>query len=135
MKINFQKIDPNSMVILYYFDLFFSLNHVIVIYFIPNRNDYTCHQCRYNTNCSNSFEYHLHGHLVSKRQALWNKVIKIKTEEYRCPCGFYINSTRDNNQNADTGNKVAAHLMKCEYKYCKVDIGEDDNEFKTESLK
>ncbi len=88
------------------------------------RNDYTCHQCRYNTNCSNSFEYHLHGHLVSKRIALWNKVIKTTTEEYRCQCGFYINSTKDNNLNANTGNKVAAHLMKCEFKYCNVNIEE-----------
>jgi len=88
------------------------------------RNDYTCHQCRYNTNCSNSFEYHLHGHLVSKRVALWNKVIKTPTEEYRCQCGFYINSTKDNNYNANTGNKVAAHLMKCEFKHCNVHIEE-----------
>lgn len=86
------------------------------------RNDYTCHQCRYNTNCSNSFEYHLHGHLVSKRVALWNKVIKTNTEDYTCLCGFHLNSTKDNNYNANTGNLVAAHLMKCEYKYCQVKI-------------
>ncbi len=88
------------------------------------KNDYTCHQCKYNTNCSNSFEYHLHGHLVSKRVAMWNKVLKTKTEEYRCPCGFVYNSTKHNKLNANTGNKVAAHMLKCEYKYCKVCLEE-----------
>jgi hypothetical protein len=57
--------------------------------------------------------------LVSKRVALWNKNLKTKTcEIFKCPCGFTINSNKDNNSNADTGNKVAAHLMQCEYKYC-----------------
>ena len=77
-----------------------------------------CHQCRYNTNCSNSFEYHLHGHLVSKRVALWNKNMRACLEAYRCPCGFVLNSVSDNGANASTGNKVAAHLSQCEYKYC-----------------
>lgn len=102
------------------------------------KNDYTCHQCKYNTNCSNSFEYHLHGHLVNKRVALWNKLIRIKTEEYKCPCGFILSSTKDNNSNANTGNKVAAHLMKCEYKYCNVSIQEDeknDSSTQNEDLK
>ncbi len=88
------------------------------------KNDYTCHQCKYNTNCSNSFEYHLHGHLVSKRVAMWNKVLKTNTEDYKCPCGFVFNSSKDNNFNANTGNKVAAHMLKCEYKYCSVFIEE-----------
>lgn len=88
------------------------------------RNDYTCHQCKYNTNCSNSFEYHLHGHLVSKRVAMWNKVLTTPLEEYKCRCGFSLNSTRDNACNANTGNKVADHMMKCEYKYCSVFIEE-----------
>jgi hypothetical protein len=82
------------------------------------RNDYTCHQCYYNTNCSKSFEFHLHGHLVKKRVALWNKVVKNSVEEYRCPCGFKLNAALDKSACGDTGNKFAAHLMNCEFKYC-----------------
>ena len=73
----------------------------------------------------------MHGHLVSKRVALWNKVIKTRTEEYRCPCGFYINSTIDNNFNANTGNKVAAHLLKCDFKFCQVLIDDEVENEKT----
>ena len=90
------------------------------------RKDYTCHQCFYNTSCSKSFEYHLHGHLDKKRTALWNKPIKTQAELYKCPCGFKINSDLDNNFDASTGNMVAAHLLKCKYKYCKFSSKSDD---------
>ena len=91
------------------------------------KNDYTCHQCFYNTSCSNSFEYHLHGHLDKKRVALWNKPVKTETELYKCPCGFKINSDKDNNRDANTGNKVAAHLLQCSYKYCTFSNVDDDD--------
>ena len=89
------------------------------------KNDYTCHQCLYNTNCSKSFEFHLHGHLVKKRVALWNKPVKTNAEVYNCPCGFKINAALDNNNDANTGNKVAAHLLQCDYKYCKFSFSEE----------
>jgi hypothetical protein len=102
-----------------YITIIDSVIFFVLILKIKLRNEYTCHQCFYNTSCSKSFEYHLHGHLVSKRVALWNKNLTTKTcEIFKCPCGFTINSNKDNNSNADTGNKVAAHLMQCEYKYC-----------------
>ena len=88
------------------------------------KNDYTCHQCLYNTNCSKSFEFHLHGHLDKKRVALWNKPVKTDAEVYKCPCGFRINAALDNGSDANTGNKVAAHLLQCEYKYCKFSMSE-----------
>ncbi|CAF0707489.1 unnamed protein product [Brachionus calyciflorus] len=82
------------------------------------RTDYECHQCKYNTGCSKSFEFHLHGHLVRKRVALWNKSQQIELQEYKCPCGFTLNSEKDNKSKSNTGNKVAEHLLNCEYKYC-----------------
>ena len=51
-------------------------------------------------------------------------MLKTPTEDYRCQCGFSLNSTTDNACNANTGNKVAEHMMKCEYKYCSVFIEE-----------
>jgi len=90
------------------------------------RKDYTCHQCFYNTACSKAFEFHLHGHLDKKRVALWNKPVKTETELYTCPCGFTINSSVDNNCNANTGNKVATHLLHCNFKYCKITNGEEE---------
>jgi hypothetical protein len=90
------------------------------------KKDYTCHQCFYNTACSKAFEFHLHGHLDKKRVALWNKPVKTSTELYKCPCGFKINSSVDNNDNANTGNKVASHLLSCNFKYCKFSNGEEE---------
>lgn len=60
--------------------------------------------------------------MFKKRQALWNKSAKTELEIYRCPCGFAINSETDNRSSADTGNKVAAHLLDCTYKYCQVTL-------------
>jgi hypothetical protein len=50
--------------------------------------------------------------------ALWNKRGHIGLEEYKCQCGFSLNSVSDNGSNANTGNKVAEHLMHCEFKSC-----------------
>jgi hypothetical protein len=105
---------------------------LVLLFFLLFRTDYTCHQCYYNTNCSRAFEYHLHGHLVSKRTALWNKSLKNQYEKYECPCGFTIDSqlkvknsdnqlTINNNKlDFDIGNKIADHLINCEYKYCNI---------------
>jgi hypothetical protein len=83
-------------------------------------NEYTCHQCFYNTNCSKSFEFHLHGHLDKKRVALWNKKLQPHAEFYKCACGFETQSCKtDSYMNADVGNRVALHLLKCEHKYVK----------------
>lgn len=77
------------------------------------RREYNCHQCFYNTSCSRSFEFHLHGHLNKKRSALWNKQIATKFEEYSCRCGFVVRSS-----SVCIGNKIAEHLNHCEFKYC-----------------
>lgn len=99
------------------------------------RTDYECHQCKYNTKCSKSFEFHLHGHLKNKRVALWNKQMKSKLELYNCPCGFKINSAVDNNSQANTGNKIAEHLLNCEYKYCYFQSNENEHEINFEEHK
>lgn len=70
----------------------------------------------------------MHGHLVRKRIALWNKSQKIPLEEYNCPCGFELNSKKDNKSNSNTGNRVAEHLSNCEYKYCFYKSENDVNE-------
>lgn len=70
----------------------------------------------------------MHGHLVRKRVALWNKYQKTPLEEYNCPCGFRLNSEKDNKSNSNTGNIVADHLTNCEYKYCFYKSENDVNE-------
>lgn len=80
------------------------------------RREYVCHQCYYNTSCSRSFEFHLHGHLNKKRTALWNKNVNTGYDEYSCPCGFQLSSTTG--KSSSIANKIADHLNICEYKYC-----------------
>jgi hypothetical protein len=92
-------------------------------------NEYTCHQCFYNTNCSKAFEFHLHGHLDKKRVALWSKKLPPQTELYKCACGFQVQSSKaDSHLNADVGNRVASHLLKCEHKYVKYEENESVEE-------
>jgi hypothetical protein len=73
---------------------------------------YTCHQCRYGTFCSKSYEFHLHAHLVSKRNALWNKLHK-DDYLYKCECSFETND----------GNLMALHMLNCDKKTCLTNLG------------
>jgi predicted Zn-ribbon and HTH transcriptional regulator len=73
------------------------------------KNLYECHQCKYNTFCSKSFEYHLYKHLKSTRIALWNRSL-IDYHFYECECSFKCNN----------GNQMAEHHLNCDYKSCRV---------------
>lgn len=85
---------------------FFKLNNFINL-FCFYRTSYVCHQCRYGTFCANAFEYHLHKHVIKKRQALWNKSIKDEYS-YRCAC----------NHESHDGNQMAEHQLNCMFKSC-----------------
>jgi hypothetical protein len=73
--------------------------------------------------------------LDKKRVALWNKPTTLRTspqpaiEVYECPCGFRIQ-----NEAVDTGNKVAAHLLECNFKYCEFSLPQDEEDEVEEKL-
>ena len=64
---------------------------------------------------------------------MWNKSQKIELEEYNCPCGFSLNSDKDNNSNSNSGNKVAEHLLNCDYKFCFYKSSTIDDEYEIEN--
>lgn len=102
--------------------------YIFFVNLINRRREYNCHQCFYNTSCSNSFEFHLHGHLNKKRAALWTKPLTSKFEGYKCPCGYSVKSSTSSG-GSSLGNKVAEHLNHCEYKYCYLRSKEDSGSY------
>ncbi len=63
--------------------------------------------------------------------ALWNKKFTTGLQEYTCQCGFSLSSadeTKFVKNKATIGNRVAEHLMFCEFKSCYFKTDEVYNE-------